>query len=284
FANVIDYILLYRKNSSTKLNRLPLTEKAKREYSYTEKNGDKYRRSNILDLTRGRHTYEVITPDGRKLYGPWMIPKNEYLDLLKNDEIHWPEKGKQIPYGKTYLKDTIENGQITSDFWDASYGTNQRSADEIKELFGDRVFEYAKPEKLAENVISLISNENDIILDFFMGTATTQAVAMKMNRQFIGVEQMDYIESISKARLIKVLQGDLGGVSQDVGWNSEKAIEQDASFIYAELMEENQKYIYQIDHANSFDELWDVFDKMRGIADFRFQIKLDQLTSDKIPK
>lgn len=285
FANVIDYILLYRKNSETKLNKLPLTDKAKKEYSYTdEKTGDKYRRSNILDLTRGRYTYEVKTPDGEKLYGPWMIDETEYKELLKNDDIHWPKRGMQIPYGKIYLKDTIEKGQITSDFWDASYGTNQRSADEIKALFGNRVFEYAKPEKLVQNIISLISNKNDIILDFFMGTATTQAVAMKMDRRFIGVEQMDYIESISKERLLKVMQGDLGGISESVGWNAERAKDKGASFIYAELMEENQKYVSRIESSQSIDELWTVFDDMRDIADFRFQVKLDQISPERVPK
>lgn len=283
FANVIDYILLYRKNSKTKLNRLPLTEKAIKEYSYTDKNGEKYRRSNILDLTRGRYTYEITTPDGDKLYGPWMITKEEFNELVKNDEIHWPEKGKQIPYGKIYLKDSLEKGQITSDFWDSSYGTNQRSADEIKELFGSRVFEYAKPEKLVQNVISLISNKNDIILDFFMGTATTMAVAMKMGRRFIGIEQMDYIETISKERLIKVIKGDLGGISESVNWNAEEAKKQGASFIYAELMEQNQKFVTQIENANSIEEVWEVFDKMRDIADFRFQVKLDKLSRDNIP-
>lgn len=283
FANVIDYILLYRKNGKTRLNLLPLTEKAKKEYSYTDKNGESYRRSNILDLTRGRYTYEITTPDGDKLNGPWMIEEHEFKELRDNDGIHWPSKGKQIPYGKIYLKDSLEKGQITSDFWDATYGTNQRSADEIKELFGSRVFEYAKPEKLVQNIISLISNKNDIILDFFMGSATTPAVAMKMNRRFIGIEQLDYIETISRERLIKVLQGELGGISEEVNWNIDKSREQGASFIYAELMEENQKFVSKIEKCKTKDEVWYIFNEMRDIADFRFQVKLDQLTPEKVP-
>lgn len=283
YANVIDYILMYRKNSSTKLNLLPLTERAKREYSYTDKNGESYRRSNILDLTRGRYTYEITTPNKDKLYGPWMIEEDEYIKLIENDGIHWPTRGQQIPYGKIYLKDSIEKGQITSDFWDGSYGTNQRSADEIKELFGSRVFEYAKPEKLVQNIISLISNKGDIVLDFFMGTATTQAVAMKMNRRFIGVEQMDYIETISIERLKKVIEGELGGISESVNWDAEKAREQGASFIYAELMEKNQEFVSKIENSKSKIEVWAVFNNMRDIADFRFQVKLDQLTPKKVP-
>jgi len=273
FANVIDYILLYRKNGNTKLNLLPLTEKAKKEYSYTDKNGEKYRRSNILDLTRGRYTYEVTTPDGGKLYGPWMIDEYEYSKLQENDEIHWPSKGKQIPYGKIYLKDTIEKGQITSDFWDGSYGTNQRSADEIKELFGNRVFEYAKPEKLVQNVISLITNKNDIILDFFMGSATTQAVAMKMNRRFIGIEQMDYIETVSVPRLRKVIEGEQGGISKDVGWTG------GGSFVYAELYSLNQKYVEQIHKANSDKEIEKIIDEISGSAFLDFKVNMEKVTT-----
>ncbi|MED4978015.1 site-specific DNA-methyltransferase [Heyndrickxia faecalis] len=274
FANVIDYILLYRKNGNTKLNLLPLTEKAKKEYSYTDKNGEKYRRSNILDLTRGRYTYEVTTPDGGKLYGPWMIDEYEYSKLQENDEIHWPSKGKQIPYGKIYLKDTIEKGQITSDFWDGSYGTNQRSADEIKELFGNRVFEYAKPEKLVQNVISLITNKNDIILDFFMGSATTQAVAMKMNRRFIGIEQMDYIETVSVPRLRKVIEGEQGGISKDVGWQG------GGSFIYAELQELNMKYVHLIQAVENEDALNNVMEQLNESAYLNFKADLEKLTNE----
>ncbi|WP_416350037.1 DNA methyltransferase [Mammaliicoccus lentus] len=274
FANVIDYILLYRKESKTKLNYLPLTEKAQKEYSYTDTNGEKYRRANILDLTRGRYKYEVITPDGDKLYGPWMIDEKEYKEMYDNDDIHWPSKGKQIPYGKIYLKNTIEKGQISSDFWDSSYGTNQRSADEIKTLFGSRVFDYAKPEKLVQNIISLISNENDIVLDYFMGTATTPAVAMKMNRRFIGIEQMDYIETISLPRLQQVINGEQGGISEELGWSG------GGSFVYAELYNLNEKYLYDIQSCKDSNELKLVIKKIKNLAYLNFKVDLEKVTTE----
>src|SRR5699024_4218983 len=90
FANVIDYIMLYRMNSDTKLNYLLLTDKAKKEYSYTDPDGSRYRRANILDLTRGRYEYKINTPDGDVLNGPWMIEESEYLNMYNNNEIHWP--------------------------------------------------------------------------------------------------------------------------------------------------------------------------------------------------
>ena len=272
FANVIDYILLYRKNSNVKLNKLPLTEKAIKEYSYEDSKG-KYRRSNILDLTRGRHTYTIETPDGQRLNGPWMIEKKDFDNALLEDGIHWPTKGSQIPYGKIYLKDALENGQISSDFWDSSYGTNQRSADEIKGLFGNRAFDFAKPEKLIMNIISLISNEGDIVLDFFMGSATTPAVAMKMNRRFIGIEQMDYINSISIERLKKVMEGEQGGVSKTFEWQG------GGSFIYAELMEKNRGYIDSVLGAQDMTELRSVYARMsdeENGADLDFRLDLQR--------
>lgn len=250
FANVMDYILLYRKNENTKLYNLPLTEKAMKEYSYEDKKG-KYRRSNILDLTRGRYKYNIETPDGSILSGPWMIEEKEYKKLLENDAIHWPNKGQQIPYGKTYLTDSIDKGQISSDFWDASYGTNQRAADEIKALFGGRVFDFSKPERLIMNLLTLTTKKDDIVLDFFMGSATTPAVALKMNRRFIGVEQLDYIEEISVERLLKVIDGENGGVSEDTNWNG------GGSFVYCELKENGQNLINEILEANenNIDEI-----------------------------
>ena len=76
----------------------------------------------------------------------------------------------------------------------------------------------------------------DLVMDFFAGSGTTLAVAMKMNRRFVGIEQMDYIESIAKERLQKVIAGEQGGISKAVGWSG------DGGFIYCELMPLNAIY------------------------------------------
>lgn len=248
FANVIDYILLYRTQEDNKLYNLPLSEKALREYSYEDSKG-KYRRSNLLDLTRGRYIYKIITPDGSEINGPWMIEEAEYKTLLQKDGVHWPTGGQQIPYGKTYLAESLEKGQITSDFWDASYGTNQRAADEIKDIFNGRVFDFAKPEKLIMNLLTLTSKPGDIVMDFFAGSGTTLAVAHKMGRRYIGVEQLDYIETITTERLKKVIAGEKGGISSDVNWTG------GGSFVYCELAKLNQNYVDKIESATTDAEL-----------------------------
>lgn len=277
YANVIDFILIYRKNSDAKLKRLPLSNKAQKEYSYEDENG-KYRRSNILDLTRGKYNYDIQTPEGTILSGPWMINKDEFNRLVSVDGIHWPSKGKQIPYGKMYLKDAIENGQITSDFWDGSYGTNQRSADEIKELFGDRVFTFAKPEKLIQNLISISSSKGDIVLDYHLGSGTTAAVAHKMNRQYVGIEQMDYIETVSVERLKKVIAGEQGGVSKDVNWSG------GGSFVYAEIKNDAQDFKNSIFEATTTEELLELFEIAKKSSFLSYRIDPKKLKASEFEK
>lgn len=107
-----------------------------------------------------------------------------------------------------------------------------------------------------------------------MGSATTQAVAMKMNRKFIGIEQMDYINTVSVPRLQKVIEGEQGGVSKDVDWQG------GGSFVYAELMELNQVYINKIDQASSKDDLADLWSELDNNADLNYQLDKEKLTNE----
>lgn len=275
FAKVTDYILIYKKTSKARLNKLPLTEKAKKEYRYADEIGN-FRRQILLDKTRGRHWYDLTTPSGKILKGPWMKPKEVILKMDKNNEIYWTKGGEEQPYGKLYL--SRSKGQIANDFWDASFGSNQRGSNEMKLLFKNRAFDFPKPEKLIDNLVSIGSNEGDIVLDFFMGSATTQAVAMKMNRRFIGIEQMDYINTVSVPRLQKVIAGEQGGISKDVNWQG------GGSFVYAELMQKNMGYLQDIISAKTIDELHEVYNRMlsgvegsQEAADISFKADLDKI-------
>jgi len=269
FANVKDYIILYKKHDAAKLGNLPLSKKAIKEYQYEDKQG-KYSRGILKDEVRGRHNYEVTTPNGMKVAGPWMIDNEEFNKLQRNNLIHWPINGN-VPRRKIYLKDAMEKGQITSDFWNSSYGTNQRGATEMKELFGSRIFDFPKPERLLMNLISIGSEKDDIVLDFFMGSSTTQAVAHKMGRQYIGIEQMDYISTISVPRLQKVIKGDQGGISEDVDWQG------GGSFVYAELMEKNRGYLTDVMDASDQESLRQTFNLMLENADFDFRVDLEEV-------
>ncbi|MGX9359060.1 DNA methyltransferase [Mycoplasma sp. 2575] len=104
-----------------------------------------------------------------------------------------------------------------------------------------------KPEELIKKLLDATTNEGDIILDFFLGSGTTAAVAHKMNRQYIGIEQMDYIEDITLARLKKVIDSEQGGISQLVGWQG------GGSFVYCELAQNTQKWVDLVKKATSKD-------------------------------
>lgn len=100
-----------------------------------------------------------------------------------------------------------------------------------------------KPEQLIQRIISMVSNKNDIILDFFTGSGTTAAVAHKMGRRYIGVEQMNYIEDVTVERLKKVLEGEQGGISKAQNWHG------GGSFVYCELKEDANTLISTIQNA-----------------------------------
>lgn len=131
-----------------------------------------------------------------------------------------------------------------------------------------------KPEALLSRILELTTVENDIVLDFFMGSATTQAVAMKMNRQFIGVEQMDYIKTISVKRLQNVISGEQRGISSDVVWNG------GGSFVYAELYELNQVYIDKIQAATDQDSIQDVLNSIQSSDFLNLKVDLDKVFNE----
>jgi len=134
-------------------------------------------------------------------------------------------------------------------------------------------FNTQKPESLIAKFIKASTNENDIVLDFFSGSGTTLAVAQKLNRRYIGIEQMDYIKSTTLPRMIKVIGGDDTGISSEANWTG------GGSFVYAELYPINQKYIAQIQKANSDVEIQDIVDKIKESAFLDFKINIDKITN-----
>ena len=130
-----------------------------------------------------------------------------------------------------------------------------------------------KPESLVLFLIKLFTKEQDIVLDFFMGSSTTQAVAHKMGRQYIGIEQMDYINTVSVPRLQKVIEGEQGGISKDVDWKG------GGSFVYAELASLNERYVKDIQQASNERELEKVLSTMKESAYLNFKVDLERVSS-----
>ncbi|KNE08272.1 site-specific DNA-methyltransferase [Helicobacter pylori] len=137
--------------------------------------------------------------------------------------------------------------------------TNIKATSEIKILFANSntdLFSTPKPEALISRILEISTQENDLVLDFFAGSGTTCAVAHKMKRRYIGIEQMDYIETITKERLKKVIEGEQGGISKKCGFKG------GGSFVYAELKEVNLEIKKQILNANSKSECQKIFDNL----------------------
>lgn len=130
-------------------------------------------------------------------------------------------------------------------------------------------------QNLIQRAIELSTDINDIVLDYHLGSGTTSAVAHKMGRKWIGIEQMDYIEDITKARLIKVLEGEQGGISKAVGWQG------GGSFVYFELKKYNQDFLDKIIAANSKSELDEVYNDMAKNAFLKFWFDKNEFEKDE---
>lgn len=135
-----------------------------------------------------------------------------------------------------------------------------------------------KPEKLLEKILNISSKENDLVLDFFAGSGTTGAVAHKMKRRYILIEQMDYIHDLPEARLKNVIAGDQTGISKDVDWKG------GGSFIYTELLEWNNKYIRDLESAKTKVDIKKIKTKIEREAFYKYQINTSKFENKEFDK
>ena len=203
-ARVKEYILIYSKTSNVIFGKLPLSDKAKKDYQYKDDNGF-YGRGRLREPVRGRYNYDIVSPSGIICKGPWLIPESEFNILVENNLVHWPEKEGGSPRKKIYLRDMLDKGQIPNDFWGIDYGTNQRASIEVEDLFGRRYFDFPKPVSLLSTLIKLGAQQDSTILDFFSGSATTAHAIMQLNaedggnRKFIMVQLPEKCDEKSEA-------------------------------------------------------------------------------------
>lgn len=270
-------ILVYRKSEEFKINLLNRTAEDNINYSNPD-NDPKgpWRPSDVRNsLWRPNLQYNITTPSGNIIKHPpngWRFSRETFEKELREGKIKFNEDETRI-IRKIYLKD--QKGRVVESVWHTDeVGTTREAKSEIKDLFGRDEFNTSKPEKLLHRIIHIGSNLGDIVLDFFMGSATTQAVAHKMGRQYIGIEQMDYIETVSVPRLRKVIEGEQGGISKDVNW------EGGGRFVYAELYSLNEKYVSKIQVCKNEDQLNDVLKEMKENAYLNFKVDFERLTPE----
>lgn len=189
------------------------------------------------------------------------------LDKTKVDEIY-----RFINYENRPERYPLEDVWNANEYDDLnSIAIVSFSGESVSKMLGTEDIKGQKSEKLLQRIIASSTNEGDIVLDFFSGSGTTQAVAHKMNRRYIGIEQMDYIETITVPRLQKVIAGEQSGISRAENWQG------GGSFIYAELMEKNRGFIKAIYEAKNQNELYEVFRFMLEEAEIDFRIDLEKV-------
>ncbi|EAK7235667.1 site-specific DNA-methyltransferase [Campylobacter upsaliensis] len=289
FAKEHEYILCYQKQKWQIIDSTQ--EQNEKDFSKII-NGKK---AKILKLEKwGNHSlrtdrptlyYAIKDPNGNDFYpvapngadGCWR-KKPENLD---KEHIFWQEdsKGRLTPYEVIYFDEVKHIDKIlkTRTMW-LENGNTTQATNEIKALFENgntTLFATPKPEALIKRIIEISTQENDLVMDFFAGSGTTLAVAMKMKRQFIGIEQMDYIESITKERLKKVVNGEQGGISKAVDWQG------GGSFIYAELMPLNVAYKERIKNINDEKMLDSIYKDLESKAFLDYRVDLDSILKDK---
>jgi adenine-specific DNA-methyltransferase len=226
FSEDHDHILVYARNSDIWVpNPMPRTEKQDKAYKNLDddprgpwKTSDLSAR-NFYSLGK----YAITTPSGRVIDGPpggnyWRVSEENFWKMAADNRVWWGRKGDAIPQIKRFLIE-VKQGVTPQTFWSyEEVGHTQEAKQEILALFGSDVFITPKPERLMDRVIRVSTKPGDLVLDSFLGSGTTAAVAQKLGRRYIGIEMGEHAVTHCAPRLKKVIDGEQGGISEGVGW------------------------------------------------------------------
>ena len=257
-GTITESILMYAKNSEQiSINVLNF----RRSYSFSDEKGEynleQPTKTNNGEYERKTMQFEIKTPEG--IFFPpkgkrWTLGEETIKEIVKNKKYKIVNGVFKI---KKYREDYIKgDGKLFNNLL-LEQGSLKSAKAELEKLGFDREeFSSPKPENLIKQLLEIASSKNDIILDYHLGSGTTAAVAHKMNRQYIGVEQMDYIQNVTVERLKKVIEGEQGGISKSVNWQG------GGSFVYLELAKKNEKALEQISNCKTLEELVQLFDEL----------------------
>jgi len=193
-----------------------------------------------------------------------ILEKLEQLKLNKKDREDFFVYISEVGLPEKYPLEDTWNSSIYDKL--NSIAVVSYSGEKVSKMLGVDEIKGQKSEKLLQRIIEVSTNEGDIVLDYHIGTGTTCAVAHKLNRQYIGIEQMDYIENTAVARLKEVLKGESAGISKDVNWQG------GGDFVYMELYKWNEGWIEKIKKAKTGKELSDLWDEMKESAFLSYKV------------
>lgn len=227
FSDNHDFILVYAKNKlNWRPNLLPRTEESTKGYANPDNDPRGVWASGPCHAKtpNEKDIYPITTPSGRVVMPPsgtsWRFSEKKMSVLIADNRIWFGDKGSNIPRYKRFLTD-VKDGFVPTTLWFRDeVGDNQEAKKEVKAINSVSVFETPKPERLIQRILTLGTNEGDLVLDSFLGSGTTAAVAQKMNRRYIGIEMGNHAYTHCKVRLDKVIDGsDQGGISKALNWH-----------------------------------------------------------------
>lgn len=299
FSQDFDWILVYTKGNEE--DSIVGREVTRKYYETPDFPNRPWRTADLTSqrtiIERPNSNFTIINPKTGKEYPvnpkrSWAVTKDSFEEWYSKGGIGFPDdysfmKGNR-PFRRVFKDEDLDKEKPTyvssdtllKDFISdlLSKTKNKNGNDEITKLFSRDDFSYAKPEKLIADILKISSKENDIVLDFFLGSGTTAAVAHKMKRQYIGIEQMDYIETVSIERLKKVIDGDQGGISKDVNWTG------GGSFVYCELKNDAQEFKEAIVDATSTDQLLTLFEQAKKSSFLSYRVDPKKLRKQDFEK
>ena len=268
-----DFILVYAKNKNLwKPNLLPRT--AGMDSRYKNPDNDPRGPWTSSDFTArtysGNTDYPITTPSGRVVTPTksrsWISSKEEFDRLVSDNRIWFGINGNNVPRKKTFLSE-VKSGSVPMTIWKyEDVGSTQDAKKEVKQINPEDPFATPKPEKLIERILEIATKPGDIILDSFLGSGTTIAVAHKMNRRWIGVEIGEQAYNQCKLRLDKVIDGNDGlGISKKLGWQG------GGGYKFYELAEpllvKNKVLpVYQINPSYTWDMVCEAICKIEGFT------------------
>ena len=278
------HILVYAKNKdaiSKNAFRLALDMET---FAFDDNDGRGKYRLEPFDAPGIRRNlcYEIENPNTHVVFVPplgrhWRTEESNYRQFLAEGRIRFGVNGTAKPQYKAYYNEILQEGKgkAASTIWHDVSGSalwfdidaNTNATQDQIAMFGKVVFTNPKPEDLIRIILELATEENDLVLDFFLGSATTAATAHKMGRHYIGIEQMDYIQDISCERLKKVILGDQTGISKAVNWQG------GGSFVYCELAQCNQRFVEAVEAATNDEEIKKILDAVLATGYISYKVR-----------